>query len=44
MKLVLMRHAEAEEFDPLRHAHDSQRPLTKAGIKISFMKVGWRLF
>ena len=34
MKLVLMRHAEAEEFDPLRHAHDSQRPLTKAGIKL----------
>lgn len=34
MKLILMRHAEAEEFDPLQHADDSQRPLTKAGIKV----------
>ncbi len=34
MKLILLRHAEAEEYDPLRYPDDSLRPLTKAGIKI----------
>jgi len=40
MKLILMRHAEAEEFDPLQHAEDSQRPLTKAGIKVQCKLAG----
>lgn len=40
MKVILLRHAEAEEFDPLRHADDSQRPLTKAGIKLQCKLAG----
>lgn len=34
MKLILMRHAEAGEFDPLRYPDDSLRPLSKDGVKI----------
>ena len=33
MKLILMRHAEAEEFDPLRYTDDALRPLTRKGIE-----------
>lgn len=33
MKLILMRHAEAEEYDPLRYPDDSLRPLNKDGVK-----------
>jgi phosphohistidine phosphatase len=40
MKLILLRHAEAENRDPYRFPDDAARPLTKVGAKVQKRTAG----